>query len=76
MHEWPPPHRPLRVYTDLKVVEQALTDARFQVVPEAAGADVYWATPRVKGLQAFLEAHPRQVLGQMPNERALLCKVP
>lgn len=66
---------PLRVYTDLMVIHETLTDPRFALLDTEEEADVYWATPHIRSFQHFVETHPHaQIVGQLPNQKRLVCK--
>jgi len=65
---------PVRVHTDLVVIHETLTDPRFVVVGNEEEADVYWATPHISSFQNFVKRHPRQLVGQLPNQKRLVCK--
>lgn len=77
----PPPSGPIGVFTDLRVVHEALTDERFQPVEldgqeEGEGeAEVWWATQHIRSFDAFARERPHQLVGQLPNQKQLVCKV-
>lgn len=69
---------PIRVFTDLRVVREALTDERFQPVEgeeEEGGAEVWWATRHIRSFESFARERPHQLVGQLPNQKQLVCKV-
>jgi hypothetical protein len=75
---------PIRVFTDLRVVHEALTDPRFQPVglkeggeeeEEEASAELWWATRHIRSFETFARERPHQLVGQLPNQKQLVCKV-
>jgi len=63
-------------------VHEALTDPRFQPVglegeeeEDGASADVWWATRHIRDFAAFARERPHQLVGQLPNQKQLVCKV-
>ena len=78
---WEPPiPGPIKVFTDLRVVHEALTDPRFRPVgleegEEEASAEVWWATRHIWSFATFARERPHQLVGQLPNQKQLVCKV-
>ena len=64
-------------------MHEALTDPRFRPVGlagggkggEEAGAEVWWATRHIRSFETFARERPHQLVGQLPNQKQLVCKV-
>ncbi|ETW04700.1 hypothetical protein, variant [Aphanomyces invadans] len=65
---------PIKIWTDLKLMYEHLTDRRFEFTDVEADANVVWPTRHIKDYVALYENPNVRVFNQFPNEKVLTCK--
>ncbi|CAH0477983.1 unnamed protein product [Peronospora belbahrii] len=65
---------PLRVFSDLKLVHDNLTNPRFMFVDNEDDAQVVWSTQHLKDFPKYTANENVYIINQFPNEKVLTCK--
>ncbi|ETV86435.1 hypothetical protein H257_01631 [Aphanomyces astaci] len=65
---------PIKIWTDLKLMFEHLTDPRFEFTDNEAEAHVVWPTRHIKDYVALYNNPNVHVFNQFPNEKILTCK--
>ncbi|XP_066265081.1 tubulin--tyrosine ligase-like protein 12 [Branchiostoma lanceolatum] len=65
---------PYRVYTDIQVIRDNLTDSRFQIVEEESQADIMWTQNHLRDFKTLSEERPDVYINQFPCEGILTVK--
>ncbi|XP_019620968.1 PREDICTED: tubulin--tyrosine ligase-like protein 12 [Branchiostoma belcheri] len=65
---------PYKVYTDIQVIRDNLTDSRFQLVEEESQADIIWMKDHIRDFKTFSVERPEVYLNQFPFEGILTGK--
>ncbi|KAF0684507.1 Aste57867_23506 [Aphanomyces stellatus] len=65
---------PIKIWTDLKLMFEHVTDPRFEFTDNEADANVVWPTRHIKDYVALYNNPNVHVFNQFPNEKILTCK--
>lgn len=68
------PNRPLRVFTEYKLIRENLTDPAFELTDEEDTADILWYTKHFKGYKELSQTMPNRFVNQFPFENVLTIK--
>ena len=68
------PADPIKVFTDLKFMAEALTDPLFKVVNSDKDADFISSSDIFDKFKEFYKEHPTKIINQFPNENVVCCK--
>lgn len=68
------PNRPLRVFTEYKLIRENLTDPAFEIVDDEGSADILWYTKHFKGYKELSQRMPNRFVNQFPFENVLTIK--
>uniref|UniRef100_A0A336LIQ2 CSON002937 protein n=1 Tax=Culicoides sonorensis TaxID=179676 RepID=A0A336LIQ2_CULSO len=67
-------NRPLRVFTEYKLIKENLSDAAFEIIDEENSADILWYTKHFKGYKELSLTAPNTFVNQFPFENVLTIK--
>lgn len=66
--------RALRVFSTYSMVNEHLTDGKFEIVEREEDADILWLTTHFKTYKEFSELAPQKFINQFPFENVLTIK--
>ena len=68
------PTDPIKVFTDLRFMADALSDPLFKAVNSDDDADFISTSTNFDKFKEFYEQHPTKIINQFPNENVVCCK--